>query len=261
MLTVHGKWWQHAQDLERRWIFNGLDSQVDHTHAVIIPIYLTRAHITELLKDGVADPQDVVNLSGVMSTSPNGIHNLHFLFGPQATKNLSVATAWVLSNPWRALLDNAAKKGMRIIETTREEHDKKMAIIQWLSHFLLVLLGWLNNDDIQKSLIDPWVAPIGTVQDMIFQNSPAEGIITEFFDTIWWNGNDPLKTFQAIIDKHLTPNDIERFSTPNFRRILTIISEWNIQISLHPRYIQSFRQSMNSHGMRFISGQILAIRQ
>jgi hypothetical protein len=77
-----------------------------------------------------------------MSTSPNGIHNLHFLFGPQATKNLSVATAWVLSNPWRALLDNAAKKSMRIIETTREEHDKKMAIIQWLSHFLLVLLGW-----------------------------------------------------------------------------------------------------------------------
>lgn len=66
---------------------------MSNTHAVVVPIYATRNHITKLLKEGTADPQDIVNLAGVMSTSPNGIHNLHFLFGPQATKDLSVATA------------------------------------------------------------------------------------------------------------------------------------------------------------------------
>ena len=60
---------------------------------------------------------------------------------------------------------------------------------------------------------------------MIFQNTPAEVIIAEFFDTIERNNNDPLKTFQQIVDRHLTSSDIERFSTPNFRRILKIISE------------------------------------
>ena len=261
MLTIHGKGWQHAQDLQKHWVFETLDYQVSNTHAVVVPIYATRNHITKLLKEGTADPQDIVNLAGVMSTSPNGIHNLHFLFGPQATKDLSVATAWVLSNPWRTMLDNAERKGMRIIETTRVEHDEKMAIIQWLSHFLLVFVGWLENDDIQKSLIIPWVAPEGTVQDMIFQNTPAEVIIAEFFDTIERNNNDPLKTFQQIVDRHLTSSDIERFSTPNFRRILKIISEWTIQISLDTNYIQAFRQSINSLGMRFISERIRCIRQ
>jgi len=65
-----------------------------------------------------------------MSTSPNGTHNLHFLFGPNAVGDLSVATAGHISEPGRIILDNAENQGIRIIETSREEHDTKMAIIQ-----------------------------------------------------------------------------------------------------------------------------------
>jgi hypothetical protein len=59
---------------------------------------------------------------------------------------------------------------------------------------------------------------------MIFQNSPAEIIIKEFFDTLYKNAYNPLKTFQNIVESHLTPDDIDKFSTPNFRRIQRVIA-------------------------------------
>lgn len=260
MLKIHGKWWQHAKDLQSRWIFDGFDARPDNSvHAVAVPIYVTRFRITELLKSDVA-PINIVNLAGVMSTSPNGIHNAHFLFGPNTQDDLSVVTTCTTTSPWKVMLDNAERRWMRIIETTREEHDTKMAIIQWLSHFLLVFIGWTNDEDVHENLITPWIAPEVTIQDMIFQNSPAEIIIKEFFDTLYKNAYNPLKTFQNIVESHLTPDDIDKFSTPNFRRIQRVIAGWTIQITLSEDYVRSFRESLNSQWMLFISKTIQSIR-
>lgn len=260
MLTIHGVRWQHAQDLLRRWVFDWFEQLDDDNHIIAIPIRDTRSHITRLLQSDWVLPKNIVNLAGVMTTSVNGIANLHFLFGPNGQDNLSVATAWDASNPWKIILDNANNLSMRIIETTRLEHDKKMAVIQWLSHFLLVFIGWTNDEDIQKSLIIPWIAPEGTIQDMIFQNPFAEDIIAEFFDNLANNTYNPLTTFQHIVDSHLSPSDIDKFSTPNFRRIQHVISEWDIQIELPKQYVQDFRRFINSHWMQYISKQLQSIR-
>lgn len=256
MITIHGKGGQHATDIQKRGLFEKTHKQ---HHAVVVPIASTRYKIASLLEEWVHS-EDIVNLAGVMSTSPNGTHNLHFLFGPNAVGDLSVATAGHISEPGRIILDNAENQGIRIIETSREEHDTKMAIIQWLAHFLLVFIGETQHANIiREALIDQWKTPSNTVQDMIFHNTPTEFIIREFFDKLWKNGNDPLKTFSHIVDLHVSHHDIMKFSTPNFKRIMNIL-ESAIQISVTHEYVAHFRSMFKKRGFQFVWEQIQSIR-
>jgi hypothetical protein len=255
MLTIHGKDGQHASDIQKRWLFENTH-QTDH--AVIVPISATRYVVSSLLQNSISS-RNIVNFSGVMNTSPNGIHNIHFLFWPNATGKLSVATTWDISLPGRIILDNAQKNGIHIIETTREEHDEKMAIIQWLSNFLLILIWESDEAEIQKWLIDPWKTTENTIKDMIFQNSPMEIVIKEFFDQIKKNSNDPIKTFWYLVNKYITSEDMRKFSTPNFKRIIDCL--WNnIQLKLSSEYIDNFKDKFQKNGYHFIWDQVRYIR-
>jgi hypothetical protein len=96
-----------------------------------VPISATRRKIEDLLEHDGIPPSNIINLSGVMMTSPNGISNLHFLFGKNVNTDLRVAIAGNITPLVRNILDRAFLQGGIVsFETTRIEHDKKMAIIQ-----------------------------------------------------------------------------------------------------------------------------------
>lgn len=255
MLKIHGENGKHASDIKSRGLFDGT---ADNEQSVVVPIFATRYVVSLLLQEWISG-ENIVNLSGLMSTSPSWIHNLHFLFGPNAQENLFVATAGNISKPGRVILDNAEKKGIWIIETSREEHDRKMAVIQWLANFLLVFIWRTADEYIRKSLIEPWKTTESTIQDMIFQNNPVESLLNEFFYTLKINKNDPLKTFWCLVGKYLRPEDIEKFSTPNFRRIMGLIEE-GVKILLDPEYIDKYRDMLKQNGHLFIGRQISLIR-
>lgn len=148
---------------------------------------MTESAVLELIKRGI--PQsDIISLSGVMSKVPNGVPSAHFLFGPGATEKLKMALATETFDKNNvlvsSLIEKVRAKGIQIIETTKVEHDEKMAITQGLMHLWLVMIGDNKNKDIQHQLIRPWKTPVGTVVDMIHANPSAERIIKKFFDSL-----------------------------------------------------------------------------
>lgn len=66
---------------------------------------------------------------------------------------------------------------------------------------------------------------------MIFENPFAEEIIVQFFEKLKNNGGNSLKTFRQIVETNLTAIDIEKFSTPNFMRILHFVSGQDLLLS------------------------------
>ncbi len=256
MITLHGTDWQHATDLKERGLFKNI---TEGGHVIIVPISHTKECVTKLLQDGVPKNQ-IVNLSGVMSTSPREVHNLHFLFGPGAKKGLTVATTENISIPGRFLLDNAEKCGIRIVHINQEEHDKKMAIVQWLSHLLLILVWQEPHSEVQKSLIVPWITGIGTIQEMIFQNPFAKPIIWEFFDRIQQHNGDALLGLNSIIEDHLTQRDRDILGTPNFRRILDFI-QLDAKIRIPEERLLLIQSLIHEQKISAIQQEVLSIRR
>jgi hypothetical protein len=133
-----------------------------------------------------------------------------------------------------------------------------MAVIQGLSHLLLVLVGESWDHQTQETLIDPWKTTTWTIVDMIFANPFAEEIAVEFFNALWKNNYDPIKTFKSVADKHLTSQDIEDFATPNFDRIYAFKPE--SQIILPTRQIIAVRRQLNTIGRSYLSSTVDRIR-
>lgn len=255
MATIHGEHGQHAQDLIQRAIVSGSPTR---EHLVIVPITQTASVITNLLDRELVPQPKILNCSGVMTTSPSAISSIHFLFGPGSTKDLKVAVAWPQTTLTKKILDRARAQSIRVIETSRTEHDRKMAVIQWLSHLFLVLIGWEKNTHIQESLIKPWKTTTWTIVDMIFANPFAEEIAVEFFESLRKNQNNPIAAFRAISDTHLGSTDRDNFSTPNFDRIVSFIPE--SQIIIPQNKIASTRHQLNTTGRVFLVNKIHQIR-
>ncbi len=260
MIHIHGENGIHATDLKRRGIINDLDhdDSNEDKHLLVINIEQTGMKIRELLESGVSQ-ENILNFCGVMTKWPNAITNLHFLFWPDASNDLKVAIAWPKSKLCEKILERVNISNIRIIGTSRTEHDRKMAIIQWLSHLFLLLI-WENNErSIQSNLIHPWKTPINTVSDMIFENPFAENIAIEFFDWLMKsNWKFPFEIFQHIVTKHLSQQDIDDFSTPNFNRIFWFKQE--IDFSLNITLIEEYRKSLNTFWKIFLKNKIESIR-
>ena len=255
MITLHGTEGQHATDLKARGLFKDI---TETGHIIIVPISHTKACVMQLLQGGVPNNR-IVNLSGVMSTSPREVHNLHFLFGPGTKNNLTVATTENISIPGRFLLDNAEKCGMRIVHIDQEEHDKKMAIVQWLSHILLILVWWEQQPEVQKSLLVPWITPIGTIQEMIFQNPFARPVIIDFFDRVKQQNGDVFRSLETIIQNQLTQKDIDNLGTPNFRRILDFI-KLDTKIRIPEERVLLIQSLIHEQKISSIEEEVRAIR-
>jgi prephenate dehydrogenase/chorismate mutase/prephenate dehydrogenase len=118
---------------------------------VSVPIEATEAVIREA---GPCMPREAVLMDltslkeapvrDMLAASVSEVIGLHPLFGPRVVsldgQNIAVCPArgkrWL---PW--LKDVLGKKGANIIETTPEEHDKMMALVQGLNHFNTIMMG------------------------------------------------------------------------------------------------------------------------
>lgn len=89
---------------------------------------------------------------------------------------------------------------------------------------------------------------------MIFENPFAEEVIIQFFENLKNNGNDPMKTFLQVVDKNLVPEDIAKFHTPNFKRILEFTSDG--KLTMADDDIMMMRSEMNHLGKKFIQDRI-----
>ena len=88
-----------------------------------------------MMNNGI--PQDnMASLAAVMTKTPNGVNTIHYLFGKgaKAREGKSLKVVFANTTPHSpliiALMERAQSKHLKIIETSRIEHDKKMAYTQ-----------------------------------------------------------------------------------------------------------------------------------
>lgn len=237
--------WQHALDLQNRWIFNGFDSTKVETDleinskakssAIIVPISQT-AQLIKLILD--KDPeQEIINFSWIMSTTPENKHNIsnfHFLFWPKANTWLKVAFAWKFSRRVNTIIENVTKSWITVIETDIKTHDNIVSIIQAFTH-MFIFLSWMSDD---QSLIAEWNTPDLTIWDMILENPIFWDLLNNLIKYIeLWD--DLSDIFLEEVWCKLTQININNFWTPTFWRVINfcrknkmIVNEKMI-ISLH----------------------------
>jgi hypothetical protein len=146
---------------------------------------------------------------------------MHFMFGPNADQNLKVITSEVKSKIWTTMLDNSKKKWIQIIESSIGEHDRNVAITQWLTHFL-ILVSWILIKE--NKLLEKWNAPIGTINDMVNLNPFSIKEINEFLDTlsIW---KDVFKSYLEFVTDKLDEKQRDNFWTPRFWEVFNFCRE------------------------------------
>lgn len=228
MKTINIFWWnwQHALDLQERWIFSGFNStRVEHStetnknarsSAVIVPISHTRWVIKSIIEQ--FPNQEIINFSGIMSTTPRentSISNFHFLFWPKAKKWLKVAFAWKFSNRVNAIIENVTKSWITVIETDIETHDKIVSVVQAFTH-MFIYLSWMSDN---KLLISEWNTPDLTIWDMILENPIFLELLNDLieFVEVW---DDLSDIFLEEVSCRLTQININNFWTPTFWRVV-----------------------------------------
>lgn len=236
MKTIQILWWkwQHAENLIDREIFKWCNIEqiekwntpINNLNTLFItPISKTKEIITNLTKNWW--DSDFINLSWIMSTTPEEdrmkVENMHFMFGPKAESNLKVVISEVKSKMWKLILDNSIKKWIRIIESTREEHDTNVAITQWLTHFL-ILISWIISKE--NKLIKEWNTPIETINDMVNFNDSSIIEINDFLGTLstWTN---IFKSYLDFVTNSLNEKQRYDFWTPSFSRVFNFCEENN----------------------------------
>ncbi len=227
-IDVFGWNWQHWSDLIlNRWIFDWMSVKIiwekqetnsQQTKVIIIPISKTKQLINKLIEWG--QTTNIINFSWIMSTTPEEIRwnswveNFHFLFWLKAANDLKCVLAFdeTLSSLGNKIIKNCRKNSIQIIDSSIEEHDKKMAFIQWLNHLVRQLL---LHSNIQTDL--PIInTTLQTVQDMILLNPHMASIIKKFNAVFYMDEFNLSSFFNQLIDENLTKADIENFSTPAF---------------------------------------------
>lgn len=232
---------------------------------------MTESAVLELLERGVPElnitgirQSDIISLSGVMSKAPNGVPSAHFLFGPGAKGNLKMALATETFDSKNVLVSSLIEKvharGMQIIETTKVEHDAKMAIIQGLMHLWLVIVGDIEDEIIQKNLIIPWRTPIQTIVDMIHANPFAEIRIREFFEALSKNNPNISRALRGLIKENLSKKDMEKFGTPNSERITEHLRKKKNDIKVPKKIIDVIINDLNTFGHKSLCKRIDNIR-
>jgi len=227
-IEIFGWNWQHWTDLiQNRWVFEWIDHTIiwewqtqssQITKAIIISISETKQLIETIIQN--EQSENIINFSWVMSTTPESIRwnkwveNFHFLFWPKWVNNLKCAIAFEkeLSPLAQTIVHNTKKQWISIIETSMEEHDKSMALIQWLNHLVRQLLLHCN---IQANL--PEInTTLQTVQDMILLNPHMDWVMRSLHISLWSDQVNLSDIFNTLIEENLTKEDIQNFSTPAF---------------------------------------------
>lgn len=254
----------HAKDIDKRGLF--VDGEKgSEAHFFTLYISIIKWAISELLKTG-HNQWNIVSLSGIMAEAPNGVPAAHFLFGPWATWTDASPLKVVFSNTSpdsplvTRLKERAQQKSLKIIETSRIEHDQKMAFTQWLMHLWIILAWQVAPTVVQADIINPWKTPVQTVIEMIHLNPFAEWAIMAFFDEVWRHNYDLGSALMALIEKNLTDTNLADFGTPNSHRVLTYLQHHPGKLIISREQIEEARMHLNNDGFIFLRDTIEKIR-
>jgi hypothetical protein len=225
-LTIFWGKWEHAEDLQNRWVFEdiktkeidlGYDVEPSKTNAIIVTISETEKVINAIID--INKNAEIINCAWIMSTTPeylrwkDNITNIHYMFWQLAQKWLKLVYNWSETEIVNMILSNSRKLWIDTIQAGIEEHDNSVAITQALSH-MYILLSWING---QNYLTENWKTPDSTIADMILENSVFMKNFARILQwlQIWDNLSE---VFIDSVNK-LTSDEKEIFSTPNFIRV------------------------------------------
>ena len=137
---------------------------------VSVPIGITVGIIEQigpLLKEGNL-LMDLTSLKAapvetMLKCSRSEVIGCHPLFGPQvrSIRGRHIALCPARTNRWLHWLRSLLRKaGVLIVETTPEEHDRRMALVQGLNHLNLLLMGMvLSETGVRPAELSPFSTP------------------------------------------------------------------------------------------------------
>lgn len=240
MNNIFIEWWfwNHWRDLISRDIFWWAKLPIlvwrnqfflfPWNHAVITPIRITNEIIKNILSFW-NDRTQIVNFSWIMWTSTwiddARVTNIHCLFWPWVNTNLTAVVTEVKNDFSLKLERNLEKAGIKLLEMSPENHDEKMAIIQWLANFCEVILWFYFWNRLEVvDLLSKWQTNATVIEDMIFLNKYFDNIRENIY--LLLNGwNDLSDIFLSISEKYLSDNDFKKLCTPNFLRVFDFFSK------------------------------------
>ncbi len=133
--------WEHAADLCRGIDLALVSVPIERTRAVmerIAPFLSTRTLLADLTSVKTQP------LKTMMEVHPGPVVGLHPIFGPTCAsldKQIIVVTPGRYPDQCRWLLDQLSLWGAVLVESTAEEHDDIMTIVQALRHFATFCFG------------------------------------------------------------------------------------------------------------------------
>lgn len=252
----------HSRDLRQKWLLPAGTTE-HHAHHVLLPIITIESAILELLGQWISQ-QDIISFSGVMAKVPNGTPSVHALWGPAATTKLKIAVAMETFGPSNVLIQKLLEKmtsnGIAIIETNKPEHDNKMATIQGLINLWLIMVWEEENENLQTQVLQHWKTPVGTIVDMIHANPFAEIIIKRFFESLSSNNYNASTTLEKAIHTNLSAEDLDKFWTPNSKRVIEFVSKQAGKIVVSEEAVRQLKKELNTHGHTSLAQRIKRIR-
>ena len=137
--------------------------------------------------------QDHLNIdaSGIMRSANvdipfpyDTVSHFHLLAGPNSPGpvNMAIVRGKHHNPVYEKILVNAEEKGVKIIETTTEEHDTVMAVVQGLTHAISLILAEKNTlpvDMVERRN----KTPARTSAEMIVMNTRVQPVIHNFINT------------------------------------------------------------------------------
>lgn len=230
--------WNHWRDLISRnifwWDISPILVRRDQVflfpwnHAIITPIRITNEIIKNILRYW-NDKTLIVNFSWIMWTSSwiidDRVTNIHCLFWPWVNTNLTAVVTEVKNEFSLKLEKNLEKSWIKLLELSPENHDEKMAIIQWLANFCEVILWfYFKNRPEVLELLSKWQTSENVIEDMVFLNKYFDNI-RERVQLLLNEWNDLSDIFLSISNDYLKNDDFQKLCTPNFKRVFEFFSK------------------------------------
>ena len=233
--------WDSLPDTLQRWV---LCTPIDRTRHTISGIF-------ECWYNKQPRPPQVASMCGIMNnTVPDKlkgeVSNFHLLWWPQSsTHELKIVRAidWADDNLSRIILQNAQEKWIKILELSRNDHDKEMAFHQALTHVAIILhdsITWVVK-------IKPRTSP-QVIAQMIVLN-PLFKKVWEMFTGLIWEGQSLGNAYIRCMNE-ANPS----ISTTNSSNQILNAAQW---LNLSPNndtisYIDSAIKAHNAEGIKVL---------
>jgi hypothetical protein len=168
----------------------------------------------------------IIDASGIMRSANvdipfpyDTVSHFHLLAGPNSPSptNMAVVRGKNHNPVYEEILINAQQSDVQIIETTTEEHDTVMAVVQGLTHAVSLILS--EQDKLPLDMIERRnKTPARTGAEMIVMNTRVRPVVHNFIHT----PGDFSAAFEMYLQRlerflSLHNHTLDQFSTPYFR--------------------------------------------